>query len=143
MHGPTIPGKEFPVCLRLRLGAHFLADPMLCPHCGKTILGKTCAHALCCAPAESTRGHYRVRDQVLDLCHLSDASALTEAPGLIPSAPALRPADILTRAAIPGGVAALDVGIVSPDACGSGADGCEAIRRRKLEDYRAHFAEMG
>ena len=139
---PTIPASEFPICLRARLGAHFINEGQLCSRCGKYVLGRTCAHALCCAMSESTKGHYKVRDQVLNLCHLADPASLVEAPELISSAPALRPADIFTCAALPGRQAALDVGICSPDAAGAGNDCCENMRKRKMEDYGAYLDGM-
>ena len=142
-HSPVIPASEFTICLRIRLGAHFLEECMICPACGTQILERTCAHAFCCAPGESTKGHYKARDEVLNLCHLSDASAVIEAPELIPSAPTLRPADILTSAAIPGCRAALDIGICSPDASGANDDCCESMRRRKLDVYASYLHELG
>lgn len=62
--------------------------------------------------------------------------------GLIPSVPTLRPADILTSAALPGRLAALDIGVTSPEAAGAGDDCCEAMARRKRCDYQMHFAEL-
>ena len=76
------------------------------------------------------------------LVHVADPAAVTELPGLVPDAPTLRPADIYSEAAVPGSSAALDVGIMSPDACGAGSDCCEAMRQRKLRDYGAHLAGL-
>ena len=141
-HGPIIPNDELITCIKIRLGVNFLDDEMLCPSCGKQILDRKCNHALCCASAESTRGHYRVRDIVLTLASTVDASSCAEAPGLIPSAPLLRPADVFTRAAIPGCQAALDIGISSPDASRAGPDCCESMRKKKLGDYDPYFPEL-
>ena len=92
--------------------------------------------------AGSHQGHYNVRDYILPLAHLADSSTAVEALGLIPSAPALRPADLLTSAALPGRLAALDIGITSPDAAAAGDDCCQAMYDRKRHDYRQHLQEL-
>ena len=92
-------------------------------------------HALCCAKGESTKGHYRVCDCVLELTHLADPSSETEVRALFPNAPTLRPADIFTSAALPGRMAALDIGICSPDDCGAGDDCCDSMHISKLNRY--------
>ena len=96
-------------------------------------------HALCCAKGESTKGHYRVCDCVLELTHLADPSAETEVLNLFPDAPTLRPADIFTTAALPGRMAALDIGICSPDACGAGIDCCDSMHENKIKKYSDHL----
>ena len=106
-HGPVVPRSDFQVAVRLRVGAVCTSPAAICARCGAA-LGATGSHALCCALPEATRGHYDVRDEVLRLGHLADPTAATEALGLIPTAPTLRPADILTSAALPGRLAALD-----------------------------------
>ena len=58
---------------------------------------------------------------------------MTEFLGLVPSAPNLRPAGILTRASTVDGFLACDVGIASPEASGAGLDCVESMRVRKLE----------
>ena len=83
-----------------------------------------------------------MRDSVHELVSLADPSAATEVEGLIPSAPARRPADILTSAALPGSLAALDIGVCSPDAVGAGPDCVEAMRRRKEGEYGPHLEEL-
>ena len=93
-------------------------------------------HSLCCAKGENTKGHYRVCDCVLELTHLADPCAETEVHNLFPDAPTLRPADIFTIAALPGRMAALDIGICSPDACGAGADCCDSMHDKKIHKYR-------
>ena len=125
------PTASLPICRRLP-----------CPRCGTGTLDWACSHALQCATPEATRGHYEVRDHVLTLAHLADPGAEAEAPGLIPSAPLLRPADVLTSAALVGRLAALDVGVCSPEAQGAGEDCCNAMHARKLDDYRGHLAEL-
>ncbi|CAE8635350.1 unnamed protein product [Polarella glacialis] len=124
----------FVSAVRLRLGAGFALEPLLCRAC-RRVLDPGGSHALCCAPGESTRGHNDVRDAVFDLVHLADATAEKEVLGLLEAAPGLRPADILTSAASPGLTSALDVGIASPDAAHAGADCAEAMRVRKRAVY--------
>eukprot|EP00969_Alexandrium_andersonii_P005196 226218-Alexandrium_andersonii.AAC.1 len=65
-------------------------------------MDRECRHAPCCALGAGTRGHNRVRDAVHLLAALADSSACAEAVGLFPSAPDLRPVNVLTSAAIPG-----------------------------------------
>eukprot|EP00973_Karenia_brevis_P055294 7688033-Karenia_brevis.AAC.1 len=69
----------------------------------------------------SVRGHNEVRDDVHCLALAADPASELEPPGLIASHPTLRPADVFTSAAT-GRLAALDIGIVSPDATGMGND---------------------
>jgi len=69
---------------------------------------------------------------------VSDSSACMEAAGLVDSQPDLRPADILTRAAIPNRLAALDVGIKCPEASGAGQDCAQTMVEEKIE-YYAHI----
>ena len=88
------------------------------------------------------RGHYNTRDAVLPLAHLADPLTSVETPCLIPSHPALRPADIFCSAAIPGCLAALDIGICSPNSAGAGGDCCAAMFDRKIGHYRAHLPEL-
>ena len=83
-----------------------------------------------------------MRDVILQLAHLADPSASSEPLDLIPSAPMLRPADILTSAAFPGCLAALDIGVTSPDSLGAGDDCCESMRARKCKDYANHLSEL-
>ena len=81
-------------------------------------------------------------DETLVLAHLADSAASPETLGLIPSCPALRPADILTTAALPGRLAALDVGVASPDAAGADGDCCDAAFRRKVREHGPHLREL-
>ena len=77
------------------------------------------------------------------VAHLADPSASVETAGLVPSAPALRPADIITSAALPGRLAALDIGVTCPEATGAGEDCCDAMYRRKRRAYAPHLHELG
>jgi len=83
-----------------------------------------------------------VRDAVHELVTLADPSAETEAEGLIPSRPYRRPADILTSAALPGSLAALDIGVKAPDAVGAGEDCVETMRREKVAAYETDRPEL-
>ena len=65
-----------------------------------------------------------------------------EAVGLVDSQPDLRPADILTRAAIPNRLAALDVGVKCPEASGAGDDCAQAMVEEKLAYYSAVIPEL-
>ena len=123
--GCRISGREFCTALLLRLGAPVLKEAGVCAVCGE-VMGAQCLHALRCAPGESTRGHNGVRDQLLGLATLGDPCSVCEPPGLVPSRPGLRPADILSSAAF-ARQAALDVGVASPDAAGAGDDACAAL----------------
>ena len=69
-------------------------------------------------------------------------AAEAETAGLGPGVPSLRPADVLTSAAFPGRLAALDIGITSPDSSLAGIDCCDSMHRRKLGVYRPYFARM-
>ena len=92
--------------------------------------------------SEATRGHYAVRDAVLSLAHLADPSTAVESRGLIASVPALHLADILTSAALPDRLTALDIGIASPDSSGAEDDCCHAMYVRKRAVYRAYLPEL-
>ena len=84
---------------------------------------------------------YLIRVRVLELVHLADPSAFVEVPGLFPSAPSLRPADIFTSAASPGRSTALDVGVCCPDACHAGIDCCDSMHQHKVDKYRKFLTE--
>ena len=141
-HGPIVPANEFGTCVRIRLGASLTTNPTLCERCGSDIVDCGATHSLCCAQPEATRGHYRARDALLPLVHLADPSSVTEVPGLIVNAPTLRPADIYTEVALPGGLAALDIGICSPDASGAGMDCCASMWEQKTRHYGEHLNAM-
>jgi hypothetical protein len=131
---------EFVTAVRLRLGAAILDGPGECARCG-AVLDPECRHALRCAPGPATRGHNRLRDTLLGVASLGDGAAATEVRGLVPSAPALRPADLLTVAAF-GRVAALDVVVACPASEGAGVDACAAAVARKLRTYGPYLEEL-
>ena len=140
-HGPIVPRSEFQTGVRLRVGADCIRPGTGCARCGAVMQGSA-SHAFCCALPEATTGHYDVRNAILPLAHLADSSTSLEPLGLIPSHPSLRPADLLCSAAYPGRLAALDVGVTSPDASGAGDDCCENMYQRKRGDYRQHLKEL-
>ena len=128
--GTILSEIDFTTAVRHRLGAEFLPEPMNCRICGKC-MSTTLSHALCCAPAESTAGHYCVVRSAVDGLWVADASVVTEVRGLVEDSSA-RPADIYTKAAIPGRDAALDVSIASQDAINAGVDCCQTAFNKKL-----------
>ena len=99
-------------------------------------------HALCCANAESTIGHNRVRDCVGLVCSYSDPATEMEVPGLCPQAPTLRPADVLTRALHPTQVIAADIGVRAPHAASAGLDPLGNMRIDKHIKYAAHRDDL-
>ena len=135
---------EFLLAARMRIGAPVFLDAGPCARCGEN-RGLSGAHAVCCAPGEATRGHNRTRDVLLGLASLADGSARPEVAGLVPGAPALRPADILTDAAF-GRLSALDVSIVAPHASGAGRDAVATRVQGKMQFYAPYLdalAEAG
>ena len=140
--GPGLSSNEWVTAIRLRLGLDFLASDRLCSACGKSILDTRCSHALCCAKGESTRGHNQVRNFLLAAFAPADPGAEAEVPGLAPSQPTWRPADILTTAAHPTMSVAVDVMVKCPFAAGAGQDCTEAGKREKLERYESILPEL-
>ena len=131
----------FVTAVRLRLGASHAAEPQLCQQCG-AVLAPTAYHASCCAPGASTEGHNDVRDALLDLAKVADATSEPEVLGLFASAPDLRPADVLTSA-LGGNLShALDVGIAAPLAANAGPDYTESMRKRKVRRYARRQGEL-
>ena len=134
--------EEWVTAMKLRLGCDFLGAPTVCGACGERILDRKCCHALCCAKAESTRGHYTVRDAMVAPFLAGDSSTSLETPGLIPSAPSLRPADILTGSAHPTWQSAVDVMIKAPATVGYGVDVTEVGKQEKLQRYGPYLDEL-
>ena len=85
---------------------------------------------------------YAMSCMPLPSCPTSDPSAELEPLGLVTSHPSLRPADILTSAALPGRLAALDVGVSSPDAAGAGDDCTHAMVVEKRRTYAPHLEAL-
>ena len=138
--GPRTRSVEFCAAVRLRVGADIAPAGTMCACCGEE-LDPLCLHALRCAPGESNRGHYSVCSVVHSLASLADSSAAVEPRGLVPSRPAIRPADVLTSAAFQF-PAALDVCVASPDSAGAGTDVCIAAEVRKRGTYKDVLAEL-
>ena len=138
--GPPVKDHEFCTAVRLRIGAEILGGEQECAVCGGNLDHKA-VHSLCCAPGESTRGHGAIASVVHSLACLSDAYSSTEPRGIVPSCPALRPADVLTSAAF-GRQAALDICVASPDGSGAGSDACAAAIRRKSGRYSVIIGEL-
>ena len=87
-------------------------------------------------------GHNDVRNELHAAACSCDPSAELEPLGLIPSHPTLRPADIFTSVALPGRLAALDVGVASPHAAAAGSDCTDSMVQQKGSDYAAHMDEL-
>ena len=115
---------------------------MVCGCCGTKVTVTKGVHALLCAGAEATIGHNHCRDVLLSGVAIGDPGSCTEVPGQVPSHPLWRPADILTRAAVPGVLAALDIGIASPEACDAGEDCLDAMVSKKLVRYREALPQL-
>ena len=136
----TVESDAYVDAVRLRLGA--CEGPSACKCCGRRVQVNG-RHAHNCASGPATVGHSDARDRLLELARLGDPRAEKEAKNLIPAAPALRPADVLTSAA-GDRLMALDVGIASPDSLRAirSGDAVESMRTRKLDVYRAHLGSM-
>ncbi len=142
-HNSCLEGEDYAHAVRMRIGAGGADSDAVCGCCGAAYLGGDGAHCLCCAPAESTRGHNCTRNELLEFARLADATSEIETPGLISAALGLRPADVLTSVAGVGlASCALDVGIAAPDAVNAGPDCAATMRSRKLAEYGPHLEAM-
>ena len=65
---------------------------------------------------------------------VADSAVVTEVRGLVEDSSA-RPADVYTRAALPGRDAALDITIAAQDAIAAGDDCCATAFHKKLRKY--------
>ena len=129
--GPAIDDDaEFIEAVRVRLGTGGPGDVAVCGLCGQAQLDTAGGHASCCSLGEATVGHDAIRDCVYRYGCEADHATEWEPQDLVSSQPRARPADVLTPAAFPGRVAALDVGVVSP-AAHPGVDAAEAMAVRK------------
>ena len=122
--------------MRLRLGAGGPPDTAACGLCGHGVLDASGDHAARCATGEATRAHNKIRDILYEHALQADASTEREPLGLVPDCPTLRPADVLTSAALDGCAAALDVGITASGAADTDGDRAEAMYTRKREERR-------
>ena len=140
--GVVLPAGRWITAMRLRLGCAVLHEAKLCGVCGSFVMDEQGVHALCCAKSDSTRGHYAVRDVLAHAFAQGDAATECEVPGLIPSAPSLRPADILTRAGHERLMLAVDVMVKSPATAGVEGDCTELGKREKLDRYGPYLDEL-
>jgi hypothetical protein len=83
-----------------------------------------------------------VRDVLAAAFAAGDAATECEVQGLIPSAPTLRPADILTRAGHERFLAAVDVMVKAPATAGVEGDCTELGKREKLNNYGPYLDEL-
>ena len=138
----VLPPQEWVTAMRIRLGASLTCSDRVCACCGAKVMDMQGYHALCCANAESTIGHNRVRDCLGVICSSSDPATDIEVPGLCPRAPTLRPADVLTRAFHPTLVVAADVGVRAPHAADAGDNPLDDMRIDKLQKYEDHREDL-
>ena len=140
--GPTIDDDcEFIEAVRVRLGAGGPPDVAVCGLCGRAQLDTAGGHASCCSLGEATAGHNAIRDCLFRYASEADPATEWEPQDLVSSRPRARPADVLTPAAFPGRVAALDVGVVSP-AAHPGTDAADAMYSRKTEEREPIRCEL-
>ena len=139
---PVMPAQDWVRAMRIRLGCDHMGAEMVCAACGTHVLDRQAYHALCYANGESTRGHNRVRNELLTGFSAADPTSAAEVEGLVPSQPRLRPADILTGAAHPTLGVAVDVMVKAPNAGGAGQDCTETGKREKMERYGPVLHEL-
>ena len=138
----VLPEADWLIAMRVRIGCQMLSGEHVCRCCGTHILDSQCFHALCCSIAESTRGHNRIRNTLHAGFSVSDPGAALEVEGLVPSAPDLRPADVLTAAAHETSLAAVDIGIKAPHSRDAGLDCTETMKQDKFQKYQLHLPEL-
>jgi hypothetical protein len=138
----VLPHREWVTAMRVRLGAAVLPMDSICGGCGSRILDTQGYHALCCARAESTIGHNRVRDCLASMCAQADPATSIEVVGLCPQEPTLRPADVLTRSMHPTLTVAVDVGIRAPHAARAGSEYLTTMRTTKIQKYERHRDDL-
>eukprot|EP00973_Karenia_brevis_P006167 840150-Karenia_brevis.AAC.1 len=135
MESLTLSEEDFTLAVQLRLGAHILPEPFVCPECGRLADTKL-SHSSCCAKAERTKGHYMMVRSCQQFIAQADAHAEMEVRGLSVVEPTSRPGDIFTTAAVPNRDAAIDVTIAAPEAADAGMDCVARAFARKVDRYR-------
>ena len=139
--------SDFATAVRIRLGAGGCDQEVLCANCGQAILEPSGSHALLCARGPCNRGHDEVRDEIFKFASAIDGATELEPLGLVSSRPMLRPADVLTGVPDPSGrLAALDVGIIAPQAQGAGEDCVETMvsrKQRRADGFREELEDAG
>ena len=122
MRGSVLSQGECVVNVRKGLGAALIRHNLNCRVCG-THLDRQVYHRDACGTGMATRGYYMATGSVLKRLCLADPSAQTELRGFTKQN--LRPARILTNAAVPGRSVALDLCVVKPQSIGAGkTPGC-------------------
>ena len=109
----VLPEAKWVPAMHIRIGCPMQSGERICHNCSQHILDEQCYHELCCSKAESTKGHDKVRNVLHAGFSVSDPVAALEVEGLIPEAPELRPADILTTAPHENSQVAVDFGIAT------------------------------
>ena len=79
--GPVMDDEDHIEAVRLRLGIVGPIDVVPCGLCGDTVMDNSGAHALCCARAESTKGHHCVTRQLADEIRCADPTVEVEPGG--------------------------------------------------------------
>ncbi len=69
--GSRLSEEDFLLAFRSRFGAEIVTGDSRCRICGEP-LDASAAHAFCCAPGASTRGHYAVVGCVADGLAIAD-----------------------------------------------------------------------
>ena len=137
--GDVLAQTDFVSNVQKRLGNNILGGDIVCRLCGSH-LDPQVDHAEICCTAEATRGHYAVVQALVQGIKLADPAVTTEPTGLTRSG--RRPADILTSAAVPGKMAALDVCVASPIAAAAKGDAAESAFKRKLQKYKDDIPDL-
>ncbi len=130
---------DYVIDVQKRLGACIYDGSCCCRLCG-AVLDSRLEHSEICSTAEATRGHYACVRALVEGFRLADPTVATEVRGLADAQ--LRPADILTTAAVPERGAALDVCVASPNAAAALGDAAAAAFRRKLRKYRRIIPQL-
>ena len=121
--GSVLSQEDYTLNIQRRLGAVMVGEDTKCARCGCS-LDTRLEHSENCAQDQATRGHYACVEAVLRGIKCADSSACTEPKGL--TTDGSRPADILTDAAAPGMLAAVDVCVASLYSSTAGKDAAVA-----------------
>ena len=141
--GVALTPDDYVAAVIMRLLAAGTETSAFCGNCGSVPIGTSGTHCLLCARGQSTTGHNKVRDVLFKACSQTEPSTEIEPVGLILSRPLLRPADVLTGASgLTGCLAALDVGICSPNARGAGDDCLQSMLNRKNDRMKPFETEL-
>ena len=114
VHGLVAPREEFADVVEIRLGAAVVIPVTGCTRCGVVLTAFVCMVLLTHSLPQVASGYFEIRDSVLEFAHFADISVKAECFGFVPNVYMLRPTDIFCSAALPGRLAASDIGIVCP-----------------------------